>query len=76
VRDDFDREGELGVGWQWLIGSKPAAHLAGGALTLHCGRRDFEHRSYERGPLHHRASFVAETGSIRSEIARARPPAS
>jgi beta-xylosidase len=37
VRDDFDRDGELGVGWQWLIGSKPAAHVAGGALTLTAG---------------------------------------
>jgi beta-xylosidase len=37
VHDDFDHDGELGVGWQWPIGRKPAAHVAGGALTLAAG---------------------------------------
>ena len=37
VRDDFDRSGALGTGWQWLIGQKPAAHVTDGALTLTAG---------------------------------------
>jgi beta-xylosidase len=34
VRDDFSRDGDLGAGWQWLIGRKPDARIKGGLLTL------------------------------------------
>ncbi|MBI5768941.1 MAG: family 43 glycosylhydrolase [Verrucomicrobia bacterium] len=34
IRDDFSRDGNLGAGWQWLIGRKPDARIAGGVLSL------------------------------------------
>lgn len=33
-RDEFDRGGSLAPGWQWPIGRRPEAVMAGGALTL------------------------------------------
>lgn len=34
MRDDFNGRGDLAPGWQWLIGRKPQARVASGALTL------------------------------------------
>jgi len=67
VRDDFDREGELGVGWQWLIGSKPAAHLRAAHSRSLRAAAISSHRSSSRGPLHHRAVVSSpKPRSIRS----------
>lgn len=33
-RDDFSGRGELGAGWQWIIGRRPATRISDGRLTL------------------------------------------
>jgi beta-xylosidase len=55
LRDDFSGS-SLAPGWQWLIGRKPAARIAGGKLTLEAGAGPASTVQSIRV-----ASFIAET---------------
>ncbi|MSU49046.1 MAG: hypothetical protein EXS37_08180 [Opitutus sp.] len=62
VRDDFNGSGELGSGWQWMIGRKPVSRIADGRLILEVGETAAVAVQSITAP-----SFVAETAV---EVAR------